>query len=62
MYFIILVPLQHTGMYLVYIILKAPVSTVSTVSTVVPRYLFTNNHLQLFQINPLHVYRWPNGV
>jgi hypothetical protein len=28
---------------------------------VVPRHLFTNNPSQLFQTNPLHVYRWPNG-
>jgi hypothetical protein len=39
----------------IYTILKAPVSTV------VPRHFFTNNPSQLFQINPLHVYRWPNG-
>jgi hypothetical protein len=39
----------------IYTILKA------TVSTVVPRHLFTNNLSQLFQINPLHAYRWPNG-
>jgi hypothetical protein len=38
----------------VYTILKA------LVSTVVPR-LFTNNPSHLFQINPLHAYRWPNG-
>jgi hypothetical protein len=25
------------------------------------RHLFTNNPSQLFQINPLHAYRWPNG-
>jgi|UniRef100_A0A804R3N9 hypothetical protein len=36
-------------------ILKAPVSTVA------PRHFFTNNPSQLFQINPLHAYRWPNG-
>jgi hypothetical protein len=35
--------------YLYYI--KAPVSTV------VMRHFFTNNPSQLFQINPLHVYR-----
>jgi hypothetical protein len=28
---------------------------------VVSRHLFTNNPSQLFQINPLHAYRWPNG-
>jgi hypothetical protein len=37
--------------YIFYTILKAPVSTV------VMRYFFTNNSSQLFQINPLHVYR-----
>jgi hypothetical protein len=31
------------------------------VSTVVLRRLFTNNLSQLFQINPMHAYRWPNG-
>jgi hypothetical protein len=36
-------------------IVKAPVSTV------VLRRLFTNNLSQLFQINPMHAYRWPNG-
>jgi hypothetical protein len=25
------------------------------------RHLFTNNLSQLFQINPMHAYRWPNG-
>jgi hypothetical protein len=35
----------------IYSIHKAPVS----------RHLFTNNPSQLFQINPLHAYRWPNG-
>jgi hypothetical protein len=39
----------------IYTILKAPVLTV------VPRHLFTNNLSQLFQINLLHAYRWPNG-
>jgi hypothetical protein len=39
----------------IYTILKAPVSTV------VSRHLFTNNPSQLFQINLLHAYRWPNG-
>jgi hypothetical protein len=39
----------------IYTILKA------SVSTVVPRYFFTNNPSQLFQINLLHAYRWPNG-
>jgi hypothetical protein len=34
--------------------LKAPVSTV------IPHHLFTNNPPQLFQINSLHAYRWPN--
>jgi hypothetical protein len=38
-----------------YTILKAPVSTV------VPRHLFINKPSQLFQINPSHGYRWPNG-
>jgi hypothetical protein len=28
---------------------------------VVPRYFFTYNPSQLFQINMLHTYRWPNG-
>jgi hypothetical protein len=28
---------------------------------VVPRHLFINNPSQLFQINPLHAYRWLNG-
>jgi hypothetical protein len=28
---------------------------------VVSRHLFTNNPSQLFQINLLHDYRWPNG-
>jgi hypothetical protein len=28
---------------------------------IVWRHLFTSNPSQLFQINPLHVYRWPNG-
>jgi hypothetical protein len=28
---------------------------------VVVRHIFTNNPSQLFQINPLHAYRWPNG-
>jgi hypothetical protein len=36
----------------IYIILKTPVSTV------VMHHLFTNNPSQLFQINPLHVYRY----
>jgi hypothetical protein len=40
---------------IIYTILKAPVLTV------VPRHLFTNNLSQLFQINPLHTYTWPNG-
>jgi hypothetical protein len=40
---------------IIYNILKAPVSTV------VSRHLFTNNPSQLFQINSLHAYRWPNG-
>jgi hypothetical protein len=44
-------PSQRTGNRLVYTILKAPVSTV------VMRHFFTNNPSQLFQINPLHVYR-----
>jgi hypothetical protein len=48
-------PSQRTGNRLVYTILKTPVSTV------VPRHLFTNNSSQLFQTNPLHVYRWPNS-
>jgi hypothetical protein len=26
------------------------------------RYLFTNNPSHLFQINPMHAYRWPNGA
>jgi hypothetical protein len=47
-------PSQRTGNRLV--ILKAPVSTV------VMRHLFTNDPSELFQINPLHVYRWSNGV
>jgi hypothetical protein len=38
----------------IYTILKAPVSTV------VIRHLFTNNPLQLFQINSLNAYKWPN--
>jgi hypothetical protein len=38
-----------------YTILKAPVSTV------VMRHLFTNNPSQLFQINSMYAYRWPNG-
>jgi hypothetical protein len=38
----------------IYTILK------TSISTVVPRRLFTNNPSQLFQINPLHAYRWPN--
>jgi hypothetical protein len=25
------------------------------------RHIFTNDPLQLFQINPMHVYTWPNG-
>jgi hypothetical protein len=25
------------------------------------RHIFTNNYSQLFQINLLHVYTWPNG-
>jgi hypothetical protein len=29
---------------------------------VVLRHLFTNNSSQLFQINPLHAYRWSNGT
>jgi hypothetical protein len=53
------VPWHRTCTYLVliyiYTIFKAPVSTV------VVRHIFTNNPLQLFQINPLHAYRWPNG-
>jgi hypothetical protein len=36
-------------------IFKAPVSTVVLYRS------FTNKLSQLFQINPLHVYRWPNG-
>jgi hypothetical protein len=32
----------------------------ASVSTVVPCHLFTNKISQLFQINPLHAYRWPN--
>jgi hypothetical protein len=28
---------------------------------VVAYYLFTNNPSQLFQINPQHAYKWPNG-
>jgi hypothetical protein len=39
----------------IYTILKAPVSTV------VMRHLFINNLSQLFQINLLHAYLWPNG-
>jgi hypothetical protein len=39
----------------IYTILK------SQVSTVVTRHLFTNNPSQLFQINLLHAYIWPNG-
>jgi hypothetical protein len=42
-------------------ILNATLSLVKPVSKVVPRYLFTNNPSQLFQINPLHAYRWSNG-
>jgi hypothetical protein len=41
--------------YNFYTILKTPVSKV------VMRHLFTNNPSQLFQINLLHAYRWPNG-
>jgi hypothetical protein len=26
----------------------------------VMRHLFTNNSSHIFQINPLHIYRWPN--
>jgi hypothetical protein len=40
----------------IYTILKAPVSTA------VPHHLFTNKPSQLFQINSLHAYSWPNGV
>jgi hypothetical protein len=36
-------------------IYKAPVPTVD------PRHFFTNNPSQLFQINPMHACRWPNG-
>jgi hypothetical protein len=36
-------------------IFKAPVSTVVLYRP------FTNKLSQLFQINSLHVYRWPNG-
>jgi hypothetical protein len=39
----------------IYTILKVPVLTIVT------HHLFTNNLSQLFQINPLHAYRWPNG-
>jgi hypothetical protein len=42
-------------LFFIYTILKAPVSTV------VMRHLFTNNPSQLFQINSLYAYRWPNG-
>jgi hypothetical protein len=41
--------------FYIYTILKAQVSTI------VPRHHFTNNPSQLFQINPPHDYRWPNG-
>jgi hypothetical protein len=43
------------SLVLIYTILNAPVSTVA------PRHIFTNNSSQLFQINLLHAYRWPNG-
>jgi hypothetical protein len=39
----------------IYTILKA------LVSTVVMRHFLTNNPSQLFQINPLHDYIWPNS-
>jgi hypothetical protein len=42
---------EYLSQYIIYTILKAPVSTV------VMRHFFTNNPSQLFQINPLHVYR-----
>jgi hypothetical protein len=42
------------GLVYIYTILKA------TVSTVIPRHLFINKPSHLFQINPLHTYRWPN--
>jgi hypothetical protein len=44
-------PLYQNSICYIYTILKAPVSTV------VIRHFFTNNPSQLFQINPLHVYR-----
>jgi hypothetical protein len=39
---------------IIYTIFEAPVSMVVT------RHLFINNSSQLFQINLLHVYIWPN--
>jgi hypothetical protein len=47
--------LLHFLLIYIYTILKA------SVLTVVPRHFFINNPLQLFQINPMHAYRWLNG-
>jgi uncharacterized membrane protein YcgQ (UPF0703/DUF1980 family) len=47
--------MTHIVLTKIYTILKAPVSTVVT------HHLFTNKPSQLFQINPMHAYRWPNG-
>jgi hypothetical protein len=38
-----------------------PFNRILIVQPLSSRNFFTNNSSQLFQINPMHAYRWPNG-